>query len=110
MALASKDNPRTLQHVKTGAVVRCMDPGEYLANTSARGYRDITDDGDALEQATAPASSSSSSTSLTTSDTPAQNATKDTWVDYAVNHRGADRTAAEAMTKQDLVASYGSST
>lgn len=36
---------------------------------------------------------------------PARNAAKSDWVEYAVA-RGADRTAAEAMTRDELVAQY----
>jgi hypothetical protein len=37
---------------------------------------------------------------------PARNAAKAEWVDHAVS-RGADRAAAEAMNKEQLVAEYG---
>jgi hypothetical protein len=63
----SKDNPRTVRHRKTGAEVRCMDPGQYLELTSARGYRDVTDEATSSSSSSRRSRSSSSSSSTSSS-------------------------------------------
>lgn len=39
---------------------------------------------------------------------PAKSASKDEWVEYAVENKGADPEEVEGMTRTDLVETYGS--
>jgi hypothetical protein len=69
------------------------DPGMDVPAAVAKGWSnpDIVWDGDAPEDGDRP---------------PARNEPKAAWVDWAVS-QGADRAAAEAMSKDALVAEYG---
>jgi len=99
-----------------GAVFPPSSDPEAVARLVRRGYAEwVQEDEPAAAEEPAPAdtdadaglSTEPSTATTATGDRPTQADPKSAWVDYVVSAYGVIRSTAEAMTKADLIATYG---